>query len=115
VVQTVAVRVEGTEVLLEVTPVAGSEQTSAAGRATDYVATAFERAQSAVEAIAVSTARTIGRVSRRVGRPESVEVEFGVKVSAKGDVIVAGSSGEASLKVKIVYRGDAADPDAPAS
>ncbi|MFI6077248.1 CU044_2847 family protein [Actinoplanes sp. NPDC051343] len=108
-------QVDAIEVLLEVTPATGSEQTSAAGRATDYVAGAFERAQSAVEAIAVSTARTIDRVSRRVGRPESVEVEFGVKVSAKGDVIVAGSSGEASLKVKIVYRGEAEDPDTPAS
>jgi len=103
VAQTIPVRVGAVEVLVEVVPVAGSQQTSAAGRAADYVAGAFDRAQAAVEEIAVSTARTVGRMARRVGHPESVEVEFGVKVSAKGDVIVAGSSGEASLKVKIVY------------
>lgn len=104
--QTVVVRVGAVEVLVEVAPVAGSQQTSVGGRvdrAVDYVADAFERAQSAVEEIAVSTAGMVGRVARRVGSPESVEVEFGLKVSAKGDVIVAGASGEASLKVKIVY------------
>jgi hypothetical protein len=121
VAQTVAVRVGAVEVLVEVVPAAGSQQTSVGGRvdrAVDYAAGAFERAQSAVEEIAVSTARMVGRVTRRVGSPESVEVEFGLKVSAKGDVIVAGASGEASLKVKIVYGGERAprgageaDPD----
>lgn len=110
--QTVPVRVGDVEVLLEVVAMAGSQQTSAAGRAADYVAGAFERAQSAVEEIAVSTAGTVGRIARRVGSPELVEVEFGVKVSAKGDVIVAGSAAEASLKVKIVY-GAANDRKAP--
>ncbi|MEV7988349.1 CU044_2847 family protein [Micromonospora sp. NPDC085948] len=121
--QTVAVRVGAVEVLVEVVPVGGSQQTSArerVDRAVDYAAGAFERAQSAVEEIAVSTARMVGRVTRRVGSPESVEVEFGLKVSAKGDVIVAGASGEASLKVKIIYGATAdralrgpgeADPD----
>lgn len=108
--QTVPVRVGAVEVLVEVAPTAGSQQTSAAGRAAgraaDYVTGAFERAQAAVEEIAVSTALMVGRVTHRVGSPELVEVEFGVKVSAKGDVIVAGSSGEASLKVKIVYGAD---------
>ncbi|MEU7614388.1 CU044_2847 family protein [Micromonospora sp. NPDC049204] len=111
--QTVPVRVGDVEVLLEVVSVAGSQQTSAAGRATDYVADAFERALSTVEEIAVSTARTVGRIGRRVGSPELVEVEFGVKVSAKGDVIVAGASGEASLKVKIVYGSAGRAEEAP--
>jgi hypothetical protein len=56
-----------------------------------------------VEEIAVSTAQTIGRIARRVGNPDQVAVEFGVKISAKGDVILAGASAEASLNVKIVY------------
>ncbi|MFC4066307.1 CU044_2847 family protein [Actinoplanes subglobosus] len=118
--QTIPVRVGAVEVLVEVVPVAGSQQTSTGGRAADRALDAFERAQAAVEEIAVSTARMVGRVTRRVGSPESVEVEFGLKVSAKGDVIVAGASGEASLKIKIIYgtggerqlRGPAeADPD----
>jgi hypothetical protein len=104
----IPVRVGAVEVLVEVSPVAGSQPTSAgraAERAAAHLAGAFERAQEAVEEIAVSTARTVGRVARRVGDPDQVEVEFGVKVSAKGDVILAGASAEASLKVKIVYAG----------
>jgi len=104
--QMIPVRVGAVEVLVEVSPVAGSQPTSAgraAERATAHLAGAFERAQEAVEEIAVATARTVGRVARRVGDPDSVEVEFGVKVSAKGDVILAGASAEASLKVKIIY------------
>ncbi|MDR7276552.1 CU044_2847 family protein [Catenuloplanes atrovinosus] len=101
--QLIPVRVGAVEVLLEAVPVAGSQETSAAGRVADYAAGAFERAQAVLEEAAVSTARTVGRIVARAGSPELVEVEFGVKVSAKGDVIVAGSTGEASLKVKIVY------------
>jgi hypothetical protein len=117
VAQTVPVRVGAIELLVEVVPVAGTEPTSGGGhKAAEYLASAFERSQSAVEEIAVSTAHMVGRVSRRVGRPETVEVEFGLKVSAKGDVILAGASGEASLKVKIVYGagpgGAAPDEDA---
>ena len=97
--QTIMVRAGTTEVLVEVAPVAGWQPTAAGGRAAervaDYAVGAFERAQSAVEEIAVSTARTVGRIASRVGSPETVEVEFGVKVSAKGDVIVAGSAAEA--------------------
>ena len=108
--QTIAVQVGAVEVLVEVVQGAGSQQAStgarAADRAAEYARSAFARAQVAVEEIAVSTAQTVARISQRVGSPESVEVEFGVKVSAKGDVIVAGSSGEASLKVKIVYGAD---------
>ena len=104
--QLIPVRVGSVEVLVEVSPVAGSQPTSvgrAVERATGHLAGAFERAQEAVEEIAVSTARTVGRVARRAGDPDQVEVEFGVKVSAKGDVILAGASADASLKVKIVY------------
>jgi hypothetical protein len=126
-VQTIPVRAGAVEVLVEVTPVAGTQQTSAAARAAEraaeYAAGAFERAQAAVESIAVSTAQTIDRVTAKVGGPSQVEVEFGLKVSAKGDVIVAGSSAEASLKVKIIYGGarapvsgsDGADGDGPES
>lgn len=101
--QTVPVRIGAVEVLVEVTPAAGSEPTSTTGRAVGYITDAFERAEDAIEEIAVSTARTIGRIAHRVGSPERVEVEFGVKISAKGDVIIAGASAEASLKVTIAY------------
>ena len=36
-------------------------------------------------------------------RPDRVEVEFGLKFSASGGVIMAGVAGEASLKVTLGY------------
>ena len=36
-------------------------------------------------------------------RPDRVEVEFGLKFSASGAVIMAGVAGEASLKVTLGY------------
>ena len=119
----IPVRIGDVEVLVEASPVPGTQPTSAgrtAERAAAHLAEAFERAQEAVEEIAVSTARTVERIAGKVGTPDQLEMEFGIKVSAKGDVIVAGASAEALLKVKITYsRGlslmphprDAEEPD----
>ena len=52
--------------------------------------------------IAASTATAL-RQAGRAARPDALEVEFGVKFSAKGDIIVAGASGEVTLKVKLTY------------
>ena len=109
--QTIPVRVGTVDMLMEVTPVAGTQPTSAADRLANHLATAFDRAQHAIEEVAVSAARTVGRVAERAGRPDQMEVEFGVKVSAKGDVVLVGTAAEASLKVKIIY-GSAAVPSA---
>jgi hypothetical protein len=102
------VRVGDQTLLMETTlvQVPGTEPTSVAGRAWEMAEKAFERAQEAIVQIAVSTARTIARAAAQDARPETVSVEFGLKVSAKGDVIVAGTAGEASLKVTLTYRSD---------
>jgi hypothetical protein len=105
VMPAVPVQVGDLTLLMEasvVSPV-GTEPTGAAGRATDWVLQSFDRVQSAIEQIAVSTAETIERAAARAARPASVAIEFGIKVSAKGDVIIAGGSGEASLKVTLTY------------
>ena len=39
-------------------------------------------------------------------RPDEVEVRFGLKFSAQGNVIVAGAAGEATLEVTLTYRHD---------
>jgi Trypsin-co-occurring domain 1 len=111
----VAMNVGGTELRVETAPVAGSEQTSALGRAQDAVAEAFGGAQAAIVAVAESTVSTIGQLGRRAVRPDEVEVKFGLKFSAQGNVIVAGAAGEATLEVKLTYRrgpGEAASDDA---
>jgi len=89
------------EVTAAVAP--GSQQTSVTDRAMAQVADSFDRAQRVLEEVAVTTAATIARMAKRAAKPSKVEVQFGLNVSAKGDIIVAGASGSASLQVKVVY------------
>jgi hypothetical protein len=103
----IPLQVDGVELLVEAVPVAGSEPTSTRlDRAQDAVAEAFDRAQSAIVAVASSTVSTIGQLGRRSARPDEVTVTFGLKFSAQGNVIVAGASGEATLGVTLTYRSD---------
>jgi len=97
-------QVGGVELLVETTPVAGTEQTSALDKAQAAVAEGFDRAQSAIVAVAESTVNTIGQLAKRSVRPDEVEVTFGLKFSAQGNVIVAGAAGEATLEVTLTYR-----------
>jgi len=99
--------VGGVELLVETAPVAGTEQLSGKlERAQATVAEAFDRAQSAIVAVAASTVDTIGRLGERSAHPDEMTVTFGLKFSAQGHVIVAGASGEAALEVSLTYRRD---------
>jgi hypothetical protein len=99
----VPMRVGGIELLVETAPVAGSEQTAKVGEAAGRVVDAFERAQEAIVEVAASTVDLLKQASDRGARPDHVEVQFGLKFSAQGHVILAGASAEASLTVKLVY------------
>jgi Trypsin-co-occurring domain 1 len=99
----IPVRVGGVEIEAEAVPVAGTEPTSGRlSRAAGGVADAFDRAQETIVEVARSTAVMIERVGI-AARPDRVEVEFGLKFSASGGVIMAGVAGEASLKVTLSY------------
>lgn len=97
------VRVGDVELLVETTPIAGSEPTSRVSHAVDGVVDAFGQAQRAIVELTTSVAETIGEAADRGARPDGVEVEFGLKFSASGHLIVAGVSGEATLRVKWTY------------
>jgi hypothetical protein len=98
-------QVGGVELLVEATPVAGSEPTSTRlDRAQDAVAEAFDRAQTAIVAIAASTVSTISELGQRAVRPDEMQVKFGLKFSVQGNVIVAGTAAEATLEVTMTYR-----------
>src|SRR3984885_8437608 len=102
---------------------AGTEATSGLpGKVAGNALEAFSRAQEAIIEVAKSTAEMIEKAGP-AARPDRLEVEFGLKFSASGGVIMAGEAGEASLKVTLSYevaRGPAAglplgapDTDAP--
>jgi hypothetical protein len=98
-------RVGGIDLLIETMPMAGTEQTSGKlDRAQEAVGDAFDRAQSAIVAVAESTVATIGQLGKRSVHPDEMQVKFGLKFSAQGNVIVAGAAGEATLEVALTYR-----------
>ena len=99
----IPVRVGNIEIEVETVPVSGTEATSGrAEKAAGSVLEAFGRAQDANIEVAKSTAQMIDRAGV-AARPDRVEVEFGLKFSASGTVIIAGVAGEASLKVTLGY------------
>lgn len=99
----ILVRVGDIEIEVEAVPVAGTEATAGrAAKAAGSVLEAFSRAQDAIIEVAKSTAQMIEKAGA-AARPDRVEVEFGLKFSASGTVIMAGVAGEASLKVTLGY------------
>ena len=101
--QVVPLQVGGVELMVEASPVVGSEPTSKLGRAQDAVTDAFERAREVIVAVATSTVDAVDQLGERVVQPDQVEVKFGVKFSVQGNVILANASGEANLEVKLQY------------
>jgi hypothetical protein len=107
------IRVGDVELFMETVPVAGSESTSRLSDAGDRVVDAFDRARDALVEIASSAADAVHRLEQRAARPESLEVEFGLKFSAQGNVVVAGASSEAALVVRVVYDASRMHTEAP--
>ena len=105
-----SVRVGEIDLLVETVQTAGSQPTSKLGDAMGQVSDAFERAQGAIVEVAASTARMIGRTAARGVRPDHVQVQFGLLISAQGGVILAKAGGQASLTVTLTY-----DAQAPAA
>jgi hypothetical protein len=98
-------QVGGIELLVETVTIGGSEPTSGlASSAQKAVIDAFGRAQHAIVAVAEATMQTISDMGRRAVRPDELEIKFGLKFSAQGNVIVAGAAGEAALEVTMTYR-----------
>jgi hypothetical protein len=101
--QLIPVQVGDIQIEVEAVQVAGTQPTSGkAARAAGNVLDAFARAQDTIIQVAKSTAEMIDGAGA-AARPDRVDVEFGLKFSASGGVIMAGVAGEASLKVTLGY------------
>jgi Trypsin-co-occurring domain 1 len=101
--RTIPVRVGDIDLDVEVTALLGTEATSRASKAAEGVVDAFEQARHAIVEIAASMAEVIEGTAARAVRPDHLEIEFGLKISAQGSVIVAGAAAEATLQVKVAY------------
>ena len=101
--QQIPVRIGDVVIGVEALQVVGTEATSGRlGKAAHNVTEAFARAQEVIVEIAKSTASVIERAGN-AGRPDRMDVEFGLSFSATGGVVMAGVAGEASLRVTLGY------------
>jgi len=97
-------RLGGLEVLVETVTVAGTEPTSAAGTAKDKAVEMFERAKATILAFAESTVEVVKRMAASAAtRPKTVEVEFGLGFTARGNVVLTAGEATATVRVKLVY------------
>lgn len=100
----IPVRVGDAVILVEASPMAGSEHTSTrATKAADGAIEAFDAVKGTIVDLAVATVRVIEAAAERAARPDHVEITFGLKVTVEGKVIVAGASAEGSIEVKLTY------------
>jgi hypothetical protein len=100
----IAVRANDVQLLVEISDVtvAGTEPTSVLGETAKKVIGAFDQAEEAIVSVAVTVAGSLSRMADQA-RPDRLEVEFGLRFSAHGDVVVAAASGEATLRVLMGY------------
>jgi ABC-type molybdate transport system substrate-binding protein len=101
--QVVEMRFGGVDVLVQTMPVAGTEPTSRMSDAAAKALDAFDRAHDVIVGAAASTVKVLTELAEQARQPDKLEVEFGLGFSAKGNVIVAGGSVDATLKVKLTY------------
>lgn len=98
-------RVGGVEVLIEASPVAevAPAESSRAGDVAAKVVDAFSEVEAAIVALSHRVAAVAEQAVATAVRPSAMEVEFGLKVTAEGRVVIAAASAEASLTVKLIY------------
>ena len=100
----IPVYVDGVELLVEATLAAGSEPTSPRqDRVMNELSAAFDRAQTAIVAVAASAADTMNQLSQRPLCPDRMQIRFGLKFSLQGNVIISGIAGESTLEVTLNY------------
>jgi hypothetical protein len=92
----------GVTLLVEAVSVPGSEPTSRR-EIMDRVQDMFVRAQNVIENIAITTAELKNSLARKSREPDHLEIEFGISFGAQGQIVLAGASAAASLKIRIVY------------
>ncbi|TDE33883.1 hypothetical protein E1295_37580 [Nonomuraea mesophila] len=97
----------GVPVLIEAVAGPGREPTSRGERRTELLEDMFARAQTVIESIALSAMDVRKKLASHVIPPDQVEVQFGVKFSTQGQIVIASAGMEASLAVKLIFNGPA--------
>ncbi|MCW3839161.1 CU044_2847 family protein [Micromonospora yasonensis] len=98
----VPLEIDGATVLVEAEELPGSKPTSATSQGA-RIQGLLDQAELVIEHVARVAIRSSQGLARQAARPSQIEVQFGVKFSAQGNIILARGSGEATLAVKVVY------------
>ncbi|MGH3880968.1 MAG: CU044_2847 family protein [Actinophytocola sp.] len=90
--------------LVEVTALPG-EQVTRGGRAERVVAHAGETIQDSLRRVLPTLRDVVEQIRSTVDDGDQVELEFGLKFAADARVVIAGTSAEASLQIRLTLGG----------
>lgn len=96
------VNIGGEVVYFEVEPTFGSEKTSAMSTALERAEDAFERAKKTVTSIASSMVSDLQKLDQKI-TPDEFTLEFAIKFTAEGNVMVTKVGNEANFKISMKY------------
>jgi Trypsin-co-occurring domain 1 len=94
---------DGSSVLIEVERPSRSTVTRG-GRVKDFVERADDTFEQALGRVGPTSAAIVERFRAMTERPDEIEVEFGVKLSAEAGAIIARTSGEANFRITARWR-----------
>lgn len=94
----------GGAVLVEVDP-SSSGPVTRGGRGADAVVEATESLEQLVGRLGPAMRGIVSQLRTAAEWPEEVEVEFGVKLSADSNVIIARAGGEANFRIALKWSG----------
>jgi len=95
---------DGSSILIE-TEDTRSRPTMRGGSASEAVVKADETFADALRRIGPTSSAIVERFRDLPQRPDEIEVEFGIKVSAEAGAIIARASGEANFRVVLRWKG----------
>lgn len=79
------------------------------GRADDVVARTGETFEAAFERIRPAATAAIGSLRTMTDRPQEVEIEFGIKLSAEIGAVIAHTAAEANFRVTLRWKPEASE------
>lgn len=102
--QLVPVELDGVSLVVEAAVIPGSEDTSTLDDRIDGIGDAFDRLPATLTSIAKRLVIAAQQLGREAMEPSEISAEFGLKLSATGQVILVSGTAEASLSVTLTYK-----------
>ena len=102
--QLVPVELDGVTLVVEAAVTPGSEDTSTLDDRVERINDAFDRLPAILTSISKRLIVATQELSHEAMKPSEISAEFGLKVSATGQVILVSGTAEASLSVTLTYK-----------